>query len=946
MPFVPGLWDVVGHGVDTPIAELADETLRDQQRPFRVAIDAAGLYAAYEKHPPTVTRPADTYWERTETQILFRLADLINRNVCPILVFEGSHAQLRCGFTLARFAILRELAEKLGVRCLDARAESVAECAKLQVLGYVDAVWSEEGLAFLYGATRVVRETDEAVLEKRSSLRTHFVEDVDESYSWLLRHTSILYAYLVGGQYGITRTHGVQRCGPNWALLLVTRYREALQSRAWIDTSADVSEIQERTFTKILKVKAPHITLPCNFPSGSATKMFDNSRAFPDDHFEALFNGSMQAGLMIDEEGLNRSMRRELNLCNCDYLGRICPAILNSKLQPTVPKGERSNLSLDFYCGPASIAAALQTPSTNTYAGLPIDLVIWFKARSVSNLDIKSCGNGDCHEGGAPAVLDEFVQSSVLTRVLHEVLLANEFETLAALVLPEPSAAPLSAPPLSEGPLVAAPLSKMNAETNDLPKRLLLQKQSDVSVSVSAHDAHSTGLPGQLLFLLDQAVDERTSDEKDRRHDNAAFTCRSNQTAITDNGEYDSSQRSATSSSSAGSSSSSASTSISTSATSISTTPASSTVKPPSASSRSLDNVNNNSQRDARSKSPQVVLQRGLLSAEERAQFEPVQETYYNVRNSKGQFISKQAAAAAAKRKSVSKAPKSKSAKHKSVLAARASGSASESNPILASVATVKQRHKSGNANQSTLPTAPVAHRTKRLKTDSANGSTVPSAPAAAPGDTIRVRSEPYSSGDSSLNPLTPPAAFDDSDTSRSGSRPTSGISAEARSKRPSERQKDGRGGRELSPVSMESYTGPVEMSGGVGDQEGDEAVAVPDETANFTHDFVFERRNDFSPRFEQSDADLHDPYPAQSGSHSAAGQSARTTDQRPSVDQDDADLALKRRLSDTPAKPFWVFGIIGTSLASGTFTTANNNFPNADDHVTSASDLIPAAVA
>jgi len=36
----------------TQIAALADETLRKESGPFRVAIDAAGLYSAYEQNPP------------------------------------------------------------------------------------------------------------------------------------------------------------------------------------------------------------------------------------------------------------------------------------------------------------------------------------------------------------------------------------------------------------------------------------------------------------------------------------------------------------------------------------------------------------------------------------------------------------------------------------------------------------------------------------------------------------------------------------------------------------------------------------------------------------------------------------------------------------------------------------------------------------------------------
>lgn len=94
MSFIDGFWEYVGEGDVIPIAALADETLRKLNRPFRVAIDAAGLYSAYNLNPPTITPSRPRRTDRTETSILFRLADLLRRNVRPILIFDGPAAVL------------------------------------------------------------------------------------------------------------------------------------------------------------------------------------------------------------------------------------------------------------------------------------------------------------------------------------------------------------------------------------------------------------------------------------------------------------------------------------------------------------------------------------------------------------------------------------------------------------------------------------------------------------------------------------------------------------------------------------------------------------------------------------------------------------------------------------------------------------------------------------
>lgn len=896
MPFIPGLWDVVGRGVITPIAVLADETLRERKRPFRVAIDAASLYAAYKHNPPTITRPGNNYFYRTETAILFRLADLITRNVCPILVFDGSHAVLRRTLTGDSLELLRVLAKKLGVRCVNARGEAEADCARLENMGCVDAVWSEEGLAVIYGAKRVVRETAEPVLEKRSSLLTHFVEDEDdliESYCWLRRHTSIIYGYLVGGQYGDTTLEKLRRCSPDLAKSVVSRYRQDIKSKAWVNTNEAVTSISRVILQRTLQVLAPGISLPLDFPTARATKMLDNSRVSPDDCLEMLFDNDDQWQPKINEEGLQLSMRRELNLCNCDYATRICPAILNSRLQASTFGHERLDLPTNFYYGSSSIPTTFRVRPIDTYAGLPIDLVVWFRARSVSYLDISKCDNGDCHPGVPSAVPDEFVPSSVLTRMVEELLTANDFETMTTLILPRQS---------------AELLPTDDTYADELPSQLLLQGQS--VVPLPADKAGLNRKPDQLLFLLRQVLNDRAVDSEECQRDNAASTSRTVQAAVADIGGYDSDQGIAKSSSSAGSSSSHTPTSTSTSA-SLPSTPPSSTIKLRSASGRSLNNIDKRVQPATR---PMVVIPESeRLTTEERAetivhlppsaassqsrsdgsatsQLSSVTKTTWDARNSKGQFITKEAAqrlgkAAQEPAKAVRQKPSRAilpSASTARAVKRRRAHPETESVERLAPAPRARASRRTGGSDNyilestSTAPTATRAHGESYFNDESDSDQSdlifvslvkiEPGQPEVTgklgrrtrPNHSVR-QEKPVASRPafppSTSHAESPDVTLHSQNTFVRGPRPSAGMSAEARGEQPRVYQEDG---------------------------------------PNDDHD-------DSDARLEHLHSDPNSPHPPESGSHFVAGPSDRNPSERPLVNQDDDSHDLPRRLSDMP---------------------------------------------
>jgi len=850
MPFIDGLWDIVGEGDVTSIATLADEMLREKSRPFRVAIDAAGLYSAYERNPPTITRSEERYFHRTETAILFRLADLISRNVCPILVFDGPYAVLRRKEYLSPaqpLALLQDLAKKLGVHCMEARAEAEADCAKLEFLGLVDAAWSEEGLAIMYGARRVVRETDEMVLEERSHLRTHFVENVDElsgSLPWLRMNTSNLYGYLVGGRYGITHLAKVPRCTPELARSLVRWYRRQLRSRSWTNTSEGATKIRRSILEQALRACAPGLELPRDFPSASAIKAFDNSRGFSDRDLKQRFESKVQWEPVIDEAGLHLTMRRELNLCTCDYVDRICPALLNLRLR-SMPEHEKQDLPLNFYFSDACIPANSEELTTDRYAGLPVDLVIWFRARSVSSgLDFSKCNNRDCHPSGASVVPNNDIPGSVLTKVLQDLLTAAEFLKMRDLIFQEPSAA-----------------------------------------STPTVDACSNGLPDQIFVPWHRFSTGRARNGQGRCRDSAASSSCPIQGASGDNAGNGSDHGSATSSSSANSSSSYAPTPISSSG-SPGSSRAPSAVELRSASGTSHKNTDNDLQPAGRSNSPRVVIpldelrrvdERIRAAARTQRIHEPsaasrqsssqgsatspsasgAKPNYrYNQRGPDGRFIREQGAhiespANEATLPSSSRVPLAKR---------RRSDPASQSTPSRARPALANKRRRSGPARETIRHPAPRTPPVTRVHNTNGDPGPDPSTPIAKPKREVVDLTED--------DVDKPKSELDDPAPNQSGSRPVAGRSAEARGNQPASPQND--------------------------------------DNRNVYDDFQLTNETVESTFPEESDPDLDNSAPSQTGSQSVAGSSANAFGMWPVVNHFDRSDVRSRSSNASPWQSYW----------------------------------------
>lgn len=94
-----------------------------------------------------------------------------------------------------------------------APGEAEAECAKLQALGVVDAVWSDDGDALMFGCTTLIRQHKDNGERVKDHIRVYRAEDILAKYD-LDPDSLVLFAILSGGDYV---TEGLRGCGPKIA---------------------------------------------------------------------------------------------------------------------------------------------------------------------------------------------------------------------------------------------------------------------------------------------------------------------------------------------------------------------------------------------------------------------------------------------------------------------------------------------------------------------------------------------------------------------------------------------------------------------------------------------------------------------------------------------------------------------------------------------------------
>jgi Holliday junction resolvase YEN1 len=124
--------------------------------------------------------------------------------------------------------LLKEMLTCFGIPHHEAPGEAEAECARMQILGIVDAVWSQDSDCLMFGCTYWIRDdrvsktggpSKAKVNTEKSKETAHVVRarDLQERLS-IDSKGLVLFAMLAGGDYD---TKGLPGCGPSVTMQVV-----------------------------------------------------------------------------------------------------------------------------------------------------------------------------------------------------------------------------------------------------------------------------------------------------------------------------------------------------------------------------------------------------------------------------------------------------------------------------------------------------------------------------------------------------------------------------------------------------------------------------------------------------------------------------------------------------------------------------------------------------
>ncbi|KAI1129821.1 PIN domain-like protein [Nemania abortiva] len=192
------------------IPEWSTKHFEATGRPLRIAVDQANWWyrnLTAEKDAEIKMKSPGSH--PREKRIMERIFYLLRMNIQLLFVFDGSDKPpKKCpaeySYSESNVRLLKELLDQLGVPRHDAPGEAAAECVRLQELGVIDAIWTDNTDALMFnGSPTLVQfhKKPEGDQFKNSNTVKVTSATVIREQANLTREWFLMYATLVGCGY-------------------------------------------------------------------------------------------------------------------------------------------------------------------------------------------------------------------------------------------------------------------------------------------------------------------------------------------------------------------------------------------------------------------------------------------------------------------------------------------------------------------------------------------------------------------------------------------------------------------------------------------------------------------------------------------------------------------------------------------------------------------------
>lgn len=278
--------------------------------------------------------------------MFWRICKLLTLNIQLIVVFDGPGVPAKRGTNGGRKIdyekprLLKEVLRCFGIPYQEAPGEAETECARLQTLGLVDAVWSQDSDCLMFDCNfwihddRVAKEkgnkdrNKENTKKSAKTVRIVRARDMKEKLN-LDREGFVLFAMLAGGDYNEV---GLRGCGAATALS-AAKDGTLAQSLCLCRNQRDCVEWSYRLAaflqTKPLARKLP---IPANFPDYKILQKYYRPKITSDELLMTKKSLDLTISRPVDELKLLEITSSRFNIWGRLYMNWVGPMLLSRSL--------------------------------------------------------------------------------------------------------------------------------------------------------------------------------------------------------------------------------------------------------------------------------------------------------------------------------------------------------------------------------------------------------------------------------------------------------------------------------------------------------------------------------------------------------------------------------------------------------------------------------------
>lgn len=376
------------------LAQLSTDCLKQKGRPYRIAVDeAAWRFNNLTPQQVALIKQKEERARPVEKAIFHRIVSLLQLNIQLLFVFDGAKRPWKRnkrggGVDRSITQETRDLLRHLSVPQHEAPGEAEAECARLQQEGIVDAVWTDDGDAFMFGTTTLIKtHREKSGAKSQTHVKLFHAGDIKTQYG-LDQEGFVLFALLAGGDYA---TEGLPGCGPKTAMKFA---KQGLgQHLGGKQNSKAEMQVWRAQLKDALKGKCE---VPPTFPNMRALKYYTTPTISNSEQIRNLRGLHKGWDVPLNETKLRVFLRTHYNIQVKGYLKHIVPILLLRTLCATTQGLERTN---NMYG--VELARTRKKKDENV-APIVLERKITYLPQSVTSLDLSSAPLGETGEDWTP----------------------------------------------------------------------------------------------------------------------------------------------------------------------------------------------------------------------------------------------------------------------------------------------------------------------------------------------------------------------------------------------------------------------------------------------------------------------------------------------------------------------------------------------------------------